>query len=224
MSDDCSDLTKADVAFGHATSDEPDDDRGDGNTHADVQFSNGCRTAAVRAERSGPGDGRVYELTLDVADEAGNHPAVPQVFTVAVPHDRAHGAGDDGDAETYECADALSTCRSTPVVCTGAGSGDVDLRASRKGPSLRWRSSGFPAGGISAQHNLLCAYVDGVAVGGSLAPDKVRVKDKKGEGSLSVKTRGDDLELPLPLASGATLRLELRDGAGNCVSYDEVVE
>jgi hypothetical protein len=223
VSDDCSELTVDDVVFGHASSDESDDDRGDGSTHADVQFSDECRTAEVRAERSGPGDGRVYELVLEVADAAGN-PA-KQVFTVAVPHDRAHDADDTGDVAEYECG-GLSSCAHAPTLsCTEATVGEIALRATSKGPSLRWRSSGFPAGSVSAEDNALCAYLDDAPAGGSLDPDKVKVKNKQGEGSLYVKTRGDDLELPpLPLAPGALLRLELHDGAGDCVSYEEVTE
>jgi hypothetical protein len=226
VSDDCSELTVQDVVFTSADSDESDDGLGDGNTSADVQFSDDCQTADVRAERSGAGDGRVYELVLAVEDEAGN-PA-EAVFTVAVSHDAAHDANDGGTAAEYasECAGGLSSCAPAPdLACTEAGFGDVDLRATSKGPSLRWRSSGFPAGSVTAEGNAVCAYLDAALAGGSLAPDKVKVKNKQGEGSLSVKTRGDDLVLPpLPPATGALLRLELHDGAGDCVSYEEVTE
>ena len=226
VEDDCGDLTEVDVAFGGATSDESDDGRGDGSTKDDVRFSDACHTADVRAERSGRGDGRVYELVLEVVDAAGNRDE--GVFTVAVPHDGAHAATDSGDIAEYasECGEGLSSCAPAPdLACTPAGVGDVTLRANKKGPRLRWRSSGFAAGSVSAEGNALCAYLDGAAAGGSLAPDQVKVKGKKGQGDLAVATRGDDLELPpLPLASGALLRLELHDGAGDCVSYEAAVE
>jgi hypothetical protein len=226
VSDDCSELTEDDVFFGRANSDESDDGLGDGSTHADVQFSDECRTADVRAERSGTGDGRVYELVLEVSDAAGNS-AEPQVFTIAVPHDAAHDATDSGPAAEYvsECGEGLTSCAPAPATCTEAGVGDVALRATSKGPSVRWRSSGFPAGSVTAEGNAVCAYLDAALAGGSLAPDKVKVKNKQAEGSLSVRTRGDDLVLPpLPLAPGALLRLELHDGAGDCVSYEETAE
>src|SRR5512134_1414611 len=73
------------VVFGGATSDESDDDRGDGATNDDVQFSDECQRAHVRSERSGTGDGRVYELLLHVEDAAGND--ADEAFIVAVPHD-----------------------------------------------------------------------------------------------------------------------------------------
>ena len=119
-----------------------------------------------------------------------------------------------------------STVRGGPhFSCVEATAGEIKLRSTSKGPSLRWCSSGFPAGSVSAEGNAVCAYLDDAPAGGSLDPDKVKVRNKKGAGSLYVKTRGDDLELPpLPLEPGALLRLELHDGAGDCVSYEEVVE
>jgi hypothetical protein len=220
VSDDCSELTVADVVFGHASSDERDDGRGDGNTRDDVQFSDACHTADVRAERSGPGDGRVYELVLKVRDEAGNR--TKAVYTVEVPHDVAHGAKDSGDVAEYDC----KHCARRPTFsCTEATAGEIKLRPTSKGPSLRWCSSGFPAGRVSAEANAVCAFLDDAPAGGSLDPDKVKVKNKRGVGSLYVKTRGDDLVLPpLPLEPGALLRLELHDGFDDCVSYEEVVE
>ncbi len=225
VSDDCSELTLDDVVFGHATSDEPDDGLGDGSTNADVQFSDDCQSADVRSERSGGGDGRVYELVLQVADEAGN--LAEETYTISVPHDRAHDANDSGDVSEYESAcgggDGLSVCPAAPTpACTAASAGDAELGSGPKGASLRWRSSGFAAGSVAAGDNLVCVYVDGAAAGGALSPDKVKVRGKKGQGALDVAARGGDLGLPaLPLASGAVLRLELHDGAGDCVSYEE---
>lgn len=70
-------------------SSEPDDGSGDGDTPVDMLgFAAGdaANRGWLRAERSGPGTGRVYTLTYSVADGAGN-PATCQA-RVTVPHDR----------------------------------------------------------------------------------------------------------------------------------------
>ena len=228
VSDDCSDLTKDDVVFDHATSDEADDAHGDGATAADVQFGPECRRAWVRAERSGGGDGRVYELVLQVEDDAGNSTAA--TFLAEVPHDQSHGhaAIDGGDLATYtsDCG-SVSSCAPVPdfAGCTAAVAGSVSLTSTKKGPRLSWHASGFPAGSVSAEGSSLCAYVNGAPVGGSAAPDQVKVNGKKGKGALSLKAGRKHLVLPpLPLASGAQLRLELHDAAGGCVAHEEQVE
>jgi uncharacterized repeat protein (TIGR01451 family) len=73
-----------DVVIEMVTSDEPDDAIGDGNTINDIVIGDDCRSVQLRAERAGPGDGRVYTVTLRVRDSAG---AVTRaVFEVSVPH------------------------------------------------------------------------------------------------------------------------------------------
>ena len=90
VSDSCdTELGPEDVIFVSGTSDEEDDGNGDGNTTGDLMFDAGCASAMVRSERAGPGDGRVYELSLSVQDAAGNV-SEPQVLTVSVPHDQGH--------------------------------------------------------------------------------------------------------------------------------------
>lgn len=220
-SDDCSDLTVDDVVFGRGTSDEPDEGSGDGNFPNDIAFFESCSEAEVRAERAGPEDGRVYELFLRVADGAGNVTEAP--FVVTVPHDGAHSAVDSGVDHEVEC-EGVSCAPAPDPACTEADASEVAIADGAKGPGLRWSASGFAAGAVSAADSALCLYVDGAAAGGSLDPDKVRVKAKKGQGALGVATRGSDLDVPaLPLPDGALLRLELHDGAGDCVSasFDE---
>jgi hypothetical protein len=82
-----------------ATSSEPDNGRGDGNTTADIQgFVIGTPDTEgfIRAERSGEGHGRVYSLVYEGRDGAGNVAACT-VLTRLVPHDaRDH---DDGGAD-----------------------------------------------------------------------------------------------------------------------------
>ena len=223
VSDDCSDLRVEDVVFGRGTSDEPDEGIGDGNFPNDIAFFEDCSEAEVRAERAGPEDGRVYELFLRVSDDAGNVTEEP--FVVSVPHDSAHAAVDSGDDHEVECEGVSVSCAPEPdLTCADADVGEVAIAVGAKGPALRWTASGFAAGAVSAESSALCLYVNGFPAGGSLDPDKVKVKAKKGHGALGVATRGADLDIPaLPLPNGALLRLELHDGAGDCVSasFDE---
>jgi hypothetical protein len=73
-----------------ATSNEPDNGLGDGDTANDIQgFSFGTSdiTGMLRAERSGRGTGRVYSLSYQGADLAGN--VTPCTTFVTVPHDQS---------------------------------------------------------------------------------------------------------------------------------------
>ena len=92
-------------------SSEPDDGIGDGNTDGDIQGADvgtDDRDFALRAERAGPGDGRVYTAVYGVTDLAGNH--VEADALVVVPHDMGHGAAnghdDDWKAAKKEIAKA----------------------------------------------------------------------------------------------------------------------
>jgi hypothetical protein len=71
--------------------------------------------------------------------------------------------------------------------------------------------------------NRLCLYVDDALQGASLAPDKVKVKDKAGAGSLKLSTKGSDLEIPALPIEGDVLRVELHDADAACVaaSFDD---
>jgi len=64
-------------------SSEPVNGTGDGDTSPDWQIL-GNHTVALRAERSGTGSGRVYTITLQATDAAGNV-SVPKTVTVTVP-------------------------------------------------------------------------------------------------------------------------------------------
>lgn len=71
-------------------SDEPDNGIGDGNTTRDIQgaeLGEDDRHVLLRAERAGPGDGRVYTLRYRITDAAGNETDVEA--RVHVPHDFA---------------------------------------------------------------------------------------------------------------------------------------
>lgn len=72
-----------------ATSSEPDNGLGDGDTAGDIQgWTTGTADTSgmLRAERSGAGTGRVYTLTYEGADAAGNTATCST--TVTVPHDQ----------------------------------------------------------------------------------------------------------------------------------------
>lgn len=76
-----------------ASSDEPRNDTGDGNTETDIQ-NLGCDSVELLAERKGNGDARVYRLGIRARDTAGH--VTDGVCEVIVPHDqggKAPGAG-----------------------------------------------------------------------------------------------------------------------------------
>ncbi|WP_261381502.1 LamG-like jellyroll fold domain-containing protein [Paenibacillus cremeus] len=76
------------ISLQSITSNEPDVGSGDGNTVSDIQDAD-LGTAdtdfALRAERSGTGNGRVYTITYTVTDAAGNQSTA--TATVLVDHD-----------------------------------------------------------------------------------------------------------------------------------------
>lgn len=65
------------------TSNETVDSKGSGHTSADWQIT-GNHTLKLRAERSGKGHGRVYTITIQATDQAGN--TAQSTVTVSVPH------------------------------------------------------------------------------------------------------------------------------------------
>lgn len=72
------------------TSSEPDNRLGDGDAPDDIQgaaFGADDREFLLRAERSGKGSGRVYTVTYQARDAAGNTATVSA--RVRVPHDRS---------------------------------------------------------------------------------------------------------------------------------------
>jgi pimeloyl-ACP methyl ester carboxylesterase len=72
-------------------SSEPDNGLGDGDKADDIQqadFGTDDRQFLLRAERSGTGPGRVYTITYEARDAAGNTAQV--AVKVTAPHDRPH--------------------------------------------------------------------------------------------------------------------------------------
>jgi len=93
--DDCDGELQAEFIW--ASSDEPVDDIGDGHHQPDILLDEDCQHVAVRAERQGPKDGRVYRLGVRVTDDGGN--STDGECTVIVDHDRRGVAGaDSGEA------------------------------------------------------------------------------------------------------------------------------
>jgi hypothetical protein len=73
-----------------ATSSEPDNGLGDGDTANDIQgftFGTADITGQLRAERSGTGNGRIYSMVYLGADVAGNTTQCTTLVTV--PHDQS---------------------------------------------------------------------------------------------------------------------------------------
>lgn len=77
------------VVLVSVTSNEPDNGLGDGDTADDIQDAtpgSDDRDVSLRAERSGTGSGRVYTLTYEARDAAGN--VATRAVTVTVPVSR----------------------------------------------------------------------------------------------------------------------------------------
>jgi hypothetical protein len=64
------------------TSSEPDNGQGDGDTANDIVIT-GPMSVNLRAERSGKGNGRVYAITVEAEDAAGNTSTAVVNVTVA---------------------------------------------------------------------------------------------------------------------------------------------
>jgi hypothetical protein len=77
--------------------DEPVNALGSGNTAPDGSGV-GTNTAYVRAERAGPGTGRIYFITFTATDYGGNQCTVATPLQAIVPHDQGQGftPGDTG--------------------------------------------------------------------------------------------------------------------------------
>lgn len=101
--DDCVDVRSAcgedlQAQFIWASSDEPVDDLGDGHFAPDIELGANCQVVAVRAERQGPKNGRVYKLGVRVVDRDGQ--SSESVCSVIVDHDQRGVVGEDS-GEAY---------------------------------------------------------------------------------------------------------------------------
>jgi len=80
-----------------ATQDEPVNAKGDGNTSPDAVIEAGA--ASVRAERSGNGNGRVYQVSFKAEDGKGS--SCTGAVTVGVPHSMKVGITAIDDGQVY---------------------------------------------------------------------------------------------------------------------------
>ena len=72
VTDNCDAIAISNVQIVGVTSDEPENGVGDGDTLNDIVIAADCKSLQLRSERMGSGDGRVYTITLRVADDSGN--------------------------------------------------------------------------------------------------------------------------------------------------------
>jgi hypothetical protein len=112
-----------------ASSDEPQNDIGDGNHEPDILFSD-CQTVQLRAERQGPREGRVYTLGVRVTDASGH--SVDSQCQVIVDHDqRGQRGSDSGEAYRIELNGQRGTLEcGGPVENEDAGTPGSDEDAS----------------------------------------------------------------------------------------------
>ena len=94
-------LGLANAVITKISSDEAVNSPGSGNTQNDIVIASDCRSAQLRIERQGGGNGRVYDVALHVQDATGNRTAM--TVQVMVP---ANGLGaiDDGPHYTVTSA------------------------------------------------------------------------------------------------------------------------
>ena len=94
-SDDCDPTVNLNsVYILKISSDEAEDGDADGTTLNDIVIGATCKTAQLRAERSGSADGRVYTITFKVKDSAGNFTTA--TVKVTVPQTLGNPAVDSG--------------------------------------------------------------------------------------------------------------------------------
>ncbi|MHA2273726.1 MAG: hypothetical protein ACXACI_17905 [Candidatus Hodarchaeales archaeon] len=100
VSDNYDDLDIADVVITSVSSDEPEDVKGngDGKTLNDMIIVND-QTVALRAERQGAGNGRVYTIHFELVDSSGN--VASGSVEVWVPHDLGAGSMAINDGPVY---------------------------------------------------------------------------------------------------------------------------
>ncbi len=86
VSDNCSELGLDDLIITQVSSDEPDNDRGDGSTVDDTMIATDGKSVDIRIEREGMGNGRVYTIDIQATDERSN--SATESFQVHIPHDK----------------------------------------------------------------------------------------------------------------------------------------
>ena len=92
-------LTISNITITGIQQDEPVDALGSGNTAPDGTGV-GTSTAYVRAERAGPGTGRIYFISFSALDATGN-PCTGTVMAY-VPHDQGQGFNPVDTGQKYD--------------------------------------------------------------------------------------------------------------------------
>lgn len=98
-----------DFTLTSVTSNEPDNGTGDGDTTGDIQgadIGTDDRAFSLRAERAGPGSGRVYTVMGNVEDASGN--TTNGVTQVVVPHDQGNGKSNQAVKAAEKAAKAAA--------------------------------------------------------------------------------------------------------------------
>lgn len=85
VTDNCSSITIDDLVIQQVTSNEADEDKGDGHTYDDIVIAPDRKSVKLRIERQGKSEGRLYTIFVQAIDNAGNERVEP--FQVYIPHD-----------------------------------------------------------------------------------------------------------------------------------------
>ena len=107
------------VKFTRASSDEPVNDKGDGNTEPDIIILD-CDRVQLRSERQGGSNGRVYTLEYTAVDDAG-YEITDGVCVVTVPHDQSGREVIDDGEENGHYVDQENDCDDGTGGTGGAG-------------------------------------------------------------------------------------------------------
>jgi hypothetical protein len=106
------------VTFTSASSDEPVNDKGDGNTEPDIILE--CDRVELRSERQGGSNGRTYRLVWTAVDGSGNVTTDGECV-VRVPHDQSGKDVDDTDEYDYKVEHEPGECDDATGGTGGAG-------------------------------------------------------------------------------------------------------
>jgi hypothetical protein len=87
--DNCDSASDLSCNILSVTSNEPPNGVGDGDTDVDFEIITGTNTVNLRAERAGPGSGRIYTITVECVDSSGNTGI--GTVEVNVPHSKIDG-------------------------------------------------------------------------------------------------------------------------------------
>jgi hypothetical protein len=91
---------------------------GSGNTNNDIVIAEDCRSVQLMAERSGSGNGRVYTISIEAIDSAGN--SATEAYEILVPHDASDSlAVNDGAAYTLYCSGAAAPAPTDTMIGPG---------------------------------------------------------------------------------------------------------